>query len=371
VRIGNAERKLMAFVMVLSWSRQIFLRFYPDAGMANFLRGHVGAFEAWQGLPRVLLYDNLKSAVLERQGDAIRFHPTLLSLAGHYRYEPRPVAVARGNEKGRVERAIRYIRSNFFAARQWRDIDDLNAQADEWCWNKAAGRKCPEDKSMTVAEAYNKERSSLLPLPDDAFPTEDHLEVAVGKTPYVRFDLNDYSVPHKHVQKTVSVSATQHQVRILDGVDVIATHARTYDKSLQIEDPDHIESLTQIKRQARQHRGQNRLTKAVPLSNELLVRAGDRGDNLKPITSTLLVMLDTYGPQELEAAIAEALAEDVPHHNAVRLCLERRRDERDLPPPLPVKLPAIDRVRNLVVKTHALQGYDTINCKPHKKKVES
>ena len=131
IRIGNAERKLMAFVMVLSWSRQIFLRFYPDAGMANFLRGHVGAFEAWQGLPKVLLYDNLKSAVLERQGDAIRFHPTLLSLAGHYRYEPRPVAVARGNEKGRVERAIRYIRSNFFAARQWRDIDDLNAQADE------------------------------------------------------------------------------------------------------------------------------------------------------------------------------------------------------------------------------------------------
>src|SRR6202142_2548833 len=72
--------------------------------MENFLRGHVAAFEAWQGVPRVLLYDNLKSAVLERRGDAIRFHPTLLGFAGHYRYEPRPVAAARGNEKGRVER---------------------------------------------------------------------------------------------------------------------------------------------------------------------------------------------------------------------------------------------------------------------------
>ena len=89
----------MVFVMVLSYSRQIFLRFFLDARMENFLRGHVGAFTAWNGCPRVLLYDNLKSAVLERQGDAIRFHPALIAFAAHYRYDPHPVAVARGNEK--------------------------------------------------------------------------------------------------------------------------------------------------------------------------------------------------------------------------------------------------------------------------------
>ena len=101
------QEVLMAFVIVLSFSRRIFLRFFLDAGMSNFLRGHEAAFLAWQGLPRILLYDNLKSAVLERQGQAIRFHPTLLDFAAHYRFEPRPVAIARGNEKGRVERAIR------------------------------------------------------------------------------------------------------------------------------------------------------------------------------------------------------------------------------------------------------------------------
>ena len=85
--------------MVLSHCRMIFLRFFLDARMDSFLRGHVEAFAAL-GLARVLLYDNLKSAVLERQGDAIRFNPTLLALAGHYRFEPRPVAVARGNDRG-------------------------------------------------------------------------------------------------------------------------------------------------------------------------------------------------------------------------------------------------------------------------------
>ena len=89
----------MAFVMVLSYSRDIYLRFFLDAAMENFLRGHVGAFDTWRGLPRTLLYDNLKSVVLERQGDAIRFHPTLLEFASHYRFDPRPVAIARGNEK--------------------------------------------------------------------------------------------------------------------------------------------------------------------------------------------------------------------------------------------------------------------------------
>ena len=131
--VGRAVRPLMAFVMVLSYSRQIFLRFYLGAAMNYFIRGHVEAFAAFAAVPRVVLYDNLKSAVLERAGTAIRFHPTLLALAAHYRFEPRPVAVARGNEKGRVERAIRFVRDAFFKARTFRDLADLNAQADAWC----------------------------------------------------------------------------------------------------------------------------------------------------------------------------------------------------------------------------------------------
>ena len=145
LQIGRARRPLMAFVMVLSYSRRIFLRFFLDARMDSFLRGHAEAFIAYGGCARVLLYDNLKSAVLERIGDAVRFNPELLKFAAHHRFEPRPVAVARGNEKGRVERSIRYIREAFFAAREFADLDDLNAQARSWCEGLASDRRWPEE----------------------------------------------------------------------------------------------------------------------------------------------------------------------------------------------------------------------------------
>lgn len=143
--------------MVLSSPRDIYLHFFIDARMENFLSGHVGAFNTWCGLPRVLLYDNLKSAVLERVGDAIRFHPRLLAFASDYRFEPRPVAVARSSEKGRVERAISHVREAFFAAHQYTARDDLNAQAEQWCRTQAADRPCPEDRAMTMREAFARE----------------------------------------------------------------------------------------------------------------------------------------------------------------------------------------------------------------------
>lgn len=212
--LGRASRPLMAFVRVLSYSRRIFLRFFLDARMENFLRGHEAAFQSFGGVPRVRLYDNLKSAVLERVGDAIRFHPTQLAFAGHYRYEPRPVAVARGNEKGRVERAIRYTRDNFFAVREYRDLDDLNAQATAWCLGPASARPCPEDTARPVAEVFAEEQPRLLALPANPFPTEERVAVRAGKTPYVRFDRNDYSIPHDRVQRPLTVLATPNAVRL-------------------------------------------------------------------------------------------------------------------------------------------------------------
>ena len=360
LEIGRARRALMGFVMVLSWSRHIFLRFFLGAHMENFLRGHVGAFTLWDGVPRTLLYDNLKSAVLERRGQAIRFNPTLLNFAGHYRFEPRPVAVARGNEKGRVERAIRYIRDSFFAGRTFADLDDLNAQAEVWMMGTAFDRRCPEDTTLTIREAYAQEKSHLLALPDNPYPTDEKVVVKVGKTPYARFDLNDYSLPPETVQQTVTVVADLKQVRLLSGEQVLATHPRSFDRAMQIELPTHIESLVAQKHQASQHRAIDRLAHAAPQSRVLLTQAAERGQPLGRIANELLSLLDRYGAAELDAAIQEALQRGVPHPNAVRLELERRREVRELPPPVEIALSSHVQRRDVTVHPHRLETYDQL-----------
>lgn len=360
LQVGKARRPLMAFVMVLSYSRHIYLRFFLGQGMANFLAGHMGAFEAFGGVPRVLLYDNLKSAVLERQGDAIRFNPTLLELAGHYRFEPRPVAVARGNEKGRVERAIQFVRHAFFAARTFTDVEDLNVQAASWCLGQASARPCAEERSRTVAAVFQDEQGKLLALPDVPFPGEERVAVRIGKTPYARFDLNDYSVPHTHVRKTLTVAATPTVVRLVDGTAVVASHPRSYDRGAQVEDPAHIQALVAAKAAAREHRGQDRLHFAAPAAKDFLALVAERGQNVGSAVSGLLKLLERHGAAELDAALAETTAVGLCRLESVRHVLDRRRDERGLLPPTPLTLPDDPRVRDLVVTPHPLARYDAL-----------
>ena len=358
--IGRAQRPLLAFVMVLSYSRRIFLRFFLGQQSENFLRGHQAAFGAWGGVVRVVLYDNLKSAVLERRGDAIRFNPLLLEFARHYRFAPRPVAVARGNEKGRVERSISYIRRAFFMARRFRDVEDLNRQAQEWCDGPACQRRWVEDDRLTVAQAFEKERALLLPLPQTPFPADERCELTVGKTPYVRFDHNDYSVPHELVRQTVVVVASLQSVRIMHRGTVMAEHGRSFDRRRQIEDPAHIERLVEHKRQAREHRSLDRLAAAAPASRELLTCLAQRGANLGSATARLLQLLDEFGSTRLEQAIREAIEKDIPHHHAVRQILERQRRAEGRSPALPVELPDDPRVRGLTIRPHTLESYDAL-----------
>jgi transposase len=362
--IGRATRALMAFVMTLSYSRATFLRFYLGAAMGNFLRGHVDAFDYFQGVPRTNLYDNLRSAVLERVGDAIHFHPTLLELAAHYRFLPKPVAVARGNEKGRVERQIRFIRDSFFAARAFRDLDDLNAQALAWCQGLAAERPCPEDRSRSVRAVFAEEQPRLLALPANPFPTEERVEVQAPKTPYVRFDLNDYSIPHTCVRRPLLVLATLDTVRVVDGTAMVASHPRSFDRGAQIEDPAHVQALVADKRAARVHRAQDRLHHAAPSAQKLFLQAAARGVHLGALTRGLLQLLDTYGAAALQQAIAAALAQDAAHLGAVRHFIDLQRARRGQPPPVAVLLPDDPRVRALTVRPHSLNDYEALSRKP-------
>jgi len=350
-------------VMVLAYSRARLVYFAMRAAMPSFLRGHVEAFRFFGAVPRVILYDNLKSAVLEREGDAVRFHPTLLELAGHYRFEPRACAPYRPNEKGRVERAIRDVREGFFAARQFTSIEDLNAQARAWCLEIASDRRVPDAKDKTVADALLEDRARMIALPGDEFPIEERIEVRVGKTPYVRFDRNDYSVPHTHVERGLTVIATDDRVRIVDPTaptSILADHRRCFDRDQRIEHEAHLRALVEEKRRAHQSRGFDRLFAAAPSTRVMMERFADQGANLGAVTSGLLQLLDRIGAETLERAVAEVIARDQLHLRAIHHEVDRLRYEAGLQPALTV--PVTTDVRaNAHVRPHALATYDRLH----------
>jgi len=360
IRIGRGIRPLSGFVMVLSYSRAVFALFTVDQTLESFLRGHVDAFQTWSGVPRTLVYDNLRSAVLERAGTAIRFHPRLLELAGHYHFAPRPCTPGRGNEKGKVERQIQYLRHAFFAARTFVDVDDLNAQFRRWREDVAHQRPHPEQRDRTVAEVLATEHPRLLPLPAHPFETDVMRTVSSGKTPYVRFDRNHYSIPHTHVRRPLTLLASPTTVRVITGTEEIARHARSYDTGQHIEQAAHIAGLIDATRQTNPSSARDRLRLAVPVVTTLLERLAGRGESLRLHVARLLALLDDYGPQELAAAIARALERDALGAGAIAHILETRRRQRGLKPPIPIALPDHPGVRDLDVTPHRLETYDDL-----------
>jgi transposase len=364
IRVGRAERALSCFVMVLSWSRATFARFTLDQTLESFLRCHVEGFRRLDGVPRAILYDNLKSVVIERQGDLIRFHNRILELAGHYHFVPKPVAIARGNEKGRTERRIRDLRESFFAARTYSSLLDLNRQLDTWIERVAHQRRVPRETEKTVAQALAEERERLLPLPAHSFDTDAIRVVSSGKTPYLRFDKNDYSIPHTLIKKPLTIVASESVVRILDGNIEVARHPRSWDARQQIEDEAHLVALAAEKRKARDHRGRNRLFAACPAAEPFLQEIAKHGGHLGGTTSRLLRLLDQYGPGELDAALVEAHRRSAFAAQSVAHVLDQRRRARRAPIPIEVTLPDDPRVRSLVVTPHSLERYDRIGDTP-------
>ncbi len=364
IKIGDAERKLYAFVMVLSWSRYVFLRFYLNQSTANFQRGHIEAFEFFGNrLARELYYDNLKSAVLERIGKAIHFNPQILVLAAHYMFKPVPVEVAQPTQKGRVERAVKFIRSSFWPARKWKDLDDLNRQALEWCRNEASERHWVQDEKLTVREAFEQEKPYLLKTPDAPFVVYDRKEVSIGKTPYACFDLNLYSLDPAYVKRKLTVFATLEEVRICDGIKEVAIHRRSFDKGKVVENPNHIEVLKEAKRAASKHRSIDSLRLAAPSSREFLIQAGDRGHNLGRLTQVLTEFLELYGAEDLEAAIQEALQCERVHASAVKQSLERRRSEKGMREPIKLHFQKNEKANTVMIPPPSLEIYDGLLAK--------
>jgi hypothetical protein len=291
----------------------------------------------------------------------VRYHPRLLELAGHYHFAPKPCAPYRGNEKGKVERTIQYLRHGFFAARRFADVADLNRQLADWIAETAHRRPVPGDPERRLVDAaLGEERSRLLPLPQHPFPCTLVRPVTSGKTPYVRFDGNDYSIPHAVVRKPLTLVADEHAVRLVDGATTIATHVRSYDHRQVVEDPAHVDALAAVKRAAHELRGRDRLRRLCAHAAGFLDALAQRGHPLLGEPRRLLDLVDRFGAAAVDAALADTLARGAVSATAVAHVLDQRLRARRTPPPLALPLPDDPRVRDLHVTPHALDTYDAL-----------
>ena len=356
VQVGRTKRTLSCFVMTLSYSRALYLEFFFDQTMESFLRGHVRAFAFFGGQPRTILYDNLRSVVLERRGSDIRFHPRIVECSGHYHFQPRPCQVRAGNQKGRVERAIRYIRDSFWAGRDFLTLAQCNAQAWEWRDEVAHRRPWPGDPQRIVDSVFQEEQPRLLASPTHPFPT-DRIEAACShKTIYVTFDRNRYSIPPQAVGRTLTIAASDTNVRILDGASELTSHPRSYDSGQQILDPAHRDAVLRFKRKASQSIPAGWLEQAIPEVRSLLDLAFSRGESAGHQTQRLHRLVEEYGVPAVRDAVVEAMRRDTPTAASVAFLLRTRQRTR----PAPVDLSRHPEVQSLVVRPHALASYDQL-----------
>lgn len=359
LRVGGTQRPLSVFAMVLSWSRALFLDFSFDQQMDTFCRMHRRALEYFQGVPRKVVYDNLKSVVLHHVGATVQFNPRFLAFAGHYLFEAVAAPVRYPQYKGRVEATIKYIRHSFFYGRSFASLDDLRAQAAAWR-DQIANERLHATTRMRPSQRLLAERPRLRALPPHPFDTDLVLPVIVSKEMRVRLDTNTYSVPPQYVGRQVHVRADDHRVRVMcDGVEV-AQHTRCWDRRRHIQDPAHVDKLLERRKGARGPTKRERLAQLCPESVPYFQEIARRRIRLDMEVDKILRLVDIYGETEVAGAIAKAVGQRTFGARFVRALCDQSRFARGLPePPDPIVTgnPSAD---DIVVEPHPMETYDAL-----------
>jgi transposase len=354
--VPGGNRPLWAFVMVLAYSRAMWAELVVDMGIDSLRRSLVRASSFFGGSPRQWLFDNAKTVVIERAGDAVRFHPALLDLAARLHVQPALCAPRKPHEKGKVERAIRYLKERFFAARSFHSVGHGNAQLADFFAGVAHERPHPRWPERRVVDVFDEEKHRLLALPEQLPSTDLVAPAAIDKSAFVKFDTNRYSVPAVYARRTLTLVADDQTVRVLDGALEIARHARSWGRHQVIELREHRAAILEEKRKARDLKGRDRLRVEVPEIDALLARWVDAGRNLGSMIGFTIKLLDAYGPAVLREVVSEMTQRGVHDRGAMAILCEQRRKRRAGPAPLVIELGQHVIERDVV--PHDLGGYD-------------
>ena len=333
--IGGLKRKVHYFVLDLPHSDAMFAKAYPAETTEAFCDGHVSALSFLGGVPQSILYDNTKLAVARILGDGRRSRTRVFTeLQSHYLFEDRFGRPGKGNDKGKVEGMVKYVRRNFLVPiPSFESFDDLNAHLEERCLERMEAK--PRGYTETIGERMEPDLDALLPLPPAPYDASDTHTTRVSSLSLVRYRTNDYSVPVAYGHREVLVRGYVDWVVISCGTEVIARHRRSYEREDFVFDPVHylplLERKTGALDQAAPLAGWDLPEEFGTLRRLLETRMGRRG---KREFVRVLRLMETFSKQDVHNAVRDAIRLGAVSSDAVKhlvLCgIEGRPPRLDL-----------------------------------------
>lgn len=356
IRVGDTQRRLSFFVMVLCYSRQMYVEFTVSQTMEHFLACHANAFAAFGGVPAKIMVDNLKSAVLQRTlGQAPVFNPRYLDFARHYGFDIAPCGVRKANEKGRVENAVGYVKKNFLAGTELPDFSALAPAVKLWLDTVANVRIHGETRKKPV-EMLLIERPHLLPLPANIYDIATVSQVRASSQFRVTLETNRYSVPARFAGLRLTMKTCPDRLCLYHENALIARHSRCYDRNRDFEDPDHASELISQRKKARDQQLFLRFLALSPRANDYYRGLDKKHLNARRHVRTIVALAEIHGADAVTRALDDAFDLHVFGADYIANILESR--QRLLPEPTALHLTRREDLLELEVEPPDLSIYE-------------
>ena len=306
--VGSTRRQLSFFVLVLCYSRKLYVEFTLGQTQEQFLACHQHAFEYCNGVPAEIMVDNCKTAILSHPyGQPAVPHPRYLDFARHYGFAIKACGPRKAHEKGRVEKAVHYVKQNFLAGLQLSSLEAINAAARRWL-DEVANVRVHGETHQTPQELFAAEQSSLRALTVQPYEAAVLQTVLVSQRCRVTFDTNRYSVPPAYAGKTLVLKVYPARLVLYHQDRVIAEHVRSFDRHQDFEKPEHIEELLAQRRQARAQQHLTRFLALSPRAAEYYQRLEEKRGNARHHVQKIVALSEIYGTEKVQRALEDAWA---------------------------------------------------------------
>ncbi len=357
VNVGGTRRRLSFFVMVLCYSRMMYLEFTVSQTMEHFLACHQNGFNFFGGIPRKIMVDNLKSAVLKRiVGKEPVFNPKYLDFANHSGFTISPCNRGKGNEKGRVENGVGYVKKNFLAGLDIPKFSVINPAARNWLESTANIRIHGETRKKPF-ELFQEKKTQLQPLPVYPYDIANITQVKASPQFRITLDTNHYSVPAEYAGANLTLKAYPDRLCIYSAEKLIARHNRSYDRNQDIEDPDHPKELLAQRKKAKDRKILMRFLTLSPKASDYYRELESRRMNVNHHLRQIVALSEIYSTNAVARAIEDAFTFNAFSCEYIANILEQR--NRIIQEPGALHLTRSEDLLDLTIEQPDLSIYNT------------